>query len=398
MKRFVVWSLLCFVLAAGAACFAELSPLQEARRLITHGKRDEAVALLRNIITAEPANFDAKMLLGTTLAMAGARSESIQQISEAVQLRPRSAAAYNTLGSALSRFMETADAKKAFEKAIQLHPRLAEAHVNLALLLAQEGNWEGAGDHIDRALALQIDARAAAYSHYLRATIWATQAQFDKADRELEQAVRLRPSFGEAWSDLGWARRMMADDSGALIAFKKAVALNPKDALAQYRLGTAYLREGRADRAVQHLQEAITLGGPDNATLYNLELALRKAGREEEARAVRARMRDQLQTSRQSAETALSVASLNSEGIQLEQQGDLHGAIAKYRTALELNPTAAGVRLNYGLALCRLHRWQVGIAEMQEVLRLDPDNGAASRALYIAKEQAKADPTSATPP
>jgi hypothetical protein len=39
----------------------------------------------------------------------------------------------------------------------------------------------------------------------------------------------------------------------------------------------------------------------------------------------------------------------------------------------------------------KLKQWQVGIAEIEEVLRLDPDNAAASRALYIAKKQAEAE-------
>ena len=79
------------------------------------------------------------------------------------------------------------------------------------------------------------------------------------------------------------------------------------------------------------------------------------------------------------------------------EQGDFNAAGAKYRAALDLDPEAAGVRLNYGLVLCRLQRWHEGIDEIQEVLRLDPDNGDASRALFIAKEHATASSTSARP-
>jgi hypothetical protein len=47
---------------------------------------------------------------------------------------------------------------------------------------------------------------------------------------------------------------------------------------------------------------------------------------------------------------------------------------------------------NYALALCRLGRWQDGVVELREVLRLDPDSADAANALYIAREQAKAQP------
>lgn len=395
MNRILSCSLVCLFLAWTSQGSAQSSPLSKARTLIANGKLDQAVEILDDLVKAEPTSFDARVLLGTTLAIQGVRSESIHQISEAVRLRPRSATAHNLLGTTLSRFMETAEAKAAFERAIQLEPGMAEAHVNLALLLAQSGDWDGAGEHLDLALAHQGNTPAAAYSHFLRAKIWTAQSQFEKANAELEKAVRIRVRFAEAWSDLGWSRRMLSDDSGALRAFKKAVVLNPRDSLAQYRLGTACFRCGDTNCAVQHLREAIKWGGADKPTLYNLELALRKAGDIKEAQEVRTQMENQLQASRISSENAILISSLNAEGMELEKNGDFKGAATKYRMALDLDPTAAGIRLNYGLSLCRQHQWLAGIAEIKEVLRLDPDNGAATRALYIAEEQAQADSQSA---
>jgi tetratricopeptide (TPR) repeat protein len=77
---------------------------------------------------------------------------------------------------------------------------------------------------------------------------------------------------------------------------------------------------------------------------------------------------------------------LNDEGIELEKSGDIWAALAKYRAALDLDPTGFGFELNYGLALCRIGRWEEGTTELREVLRLDPDNAVAAKALYIADE------------
>ena len=81
----------------------------------------------------------------------------------------------------------------------------------------------------------------------------------------------------------------------------------------------------------------------------------------------------------------------------LEKSGDVRAALAKYRAALDLDPTVYVFRLNYALALCRLGRWQDGIVELREVLRVDPDNANAARALYIALDQTRAHPEDATP-
>jgi predicted Zn-dependent protease len=69
--------------------------------------------------------------------------------------------------------------------------------------------------------------------------------------------------------------------------------------------------------------------------------------------------------------------------------------LEKYRAALELDPEHGGFRLNLGLALCRLGRWDEGIAEMREVVRRDPDNAEATKALYIAMEQQPKSPVPA---
>jgi tetratricopeptide (TPR) repeat protein len=309
-----------------------------------------------------------------------------------VRLRPNSAGAHNQLGMAFSRFLDVKPAREEFEKALELDPDLAEAHVNLSLLLAQAGELGPAGQHLDRAIELQGNTRAAAYAHYLRAKVWAGQDQNEKAMAEFEKAVQLQPDYAEAWSDLGGMRRLALDRVGAVQALERAVALKPDDALAQYRLGQLYLQEGRAVKAVEHLKKALSFTPDDRATLYNLMLALQKTGRSEEAKPVEARMAELQRQSDRASEVGLAATGLNSEGIQLEKSGDVRGALAKYRAALDLDPTGFGFRLNYALALCRLGRWQDGVVELREVLRLDPDNADAAKALYIAREQAKAQP------
>jgi len=380
---------LTVVLACSELLAQGQSSLERARELVSIGSFDKAEAMLRQTIAADPNNIDARVLLGTTLALRGVRGEAIEQLAEAVRLNPSSANARNEFGMVLSRFVEVRAARQEFERALELDPGLAEAHVNLSLVLAQAGELAAAGDHLDRAIELQGNHPKAAYAHYLRAKIWAAQDQTDKAMVEFQTAVHLRPNYAEAWSDLGGMRRLALDNAGAIGALQRAVALKPDDALAQYRLGQLYLQGGQAFKAVQHLKQALFYTPNDRATLYNLMLALRKAGRSEEARPIERRMAELQHQSDRASEVGFTASDLNSEGIQLERLGDIRAALAKYRAALDLDPTGFGFRLNYALALCRLGRWQDGIVELREVLRLDPDNADAAKALYIAVDKAK---------
>ena len=380
---------LIVVLACSELLAQGQSSLERARELVSIGSFDKGEAMLRQTIATDPNNIDARVLLGTTLALQGVRGEAIEQLAEAVRLNPSSATAHNEFGMVLSRFVEVKAARQEFERSLELDPGLAEAHVNLSLVLAQAGELATARDHLDRAIELQGNNPKAAYAHYLRAKIWAAQDQIDKAMVELQRALHLRPDYAEAWSDLGGMKRLALDNAGAIGALQKAVALKPDDALAQYRLGQLYLQGGQAFKAVQHLKQALFYTPNDRATLYNLMLALRKAGRSEEARPIEKRMAELQHQSDRASEVGFAAASLNSEGIQLERSGDIRAALAKYRAALDLDPTGFGFRLNYALALCRLGRWQDGIVELREVLRLDPDNADAAKALYIAVDKAK---------
>ena len=62
--------------------------------------------------------------------------------------------------------------------------------------------------------------------------------------------------------------------------------LKPDDALAQYRLGQLCLHDGQRFKAVEHLKQALFYAPSDRATLYNLMLALRKAGRAGDAKPI----------------------------------------------------------------------------------------------------------------
>jgi O-antigen ligase len=50
------------------------------------------------------------------------------------------------------------------------------------------------------------------------------------ARADLEQAIRLRPRWAEAWAELGWARYAGGDGAGAREAFDRATALDPTHA------------------------------------------------------------------------------------------------------------------------------------------------------------------------
>jgi tetratricopeptide (TPR) repeat protein len=60
-------------------------------------------------------------------------------------------------------------------------------------------------------------------------------------------------------------------------------------------------------------------------------------------------------------------------GNQLEDAGDIAGALAKYEEAVAAAPTHLRAYLNVGNALQRLGRTAEAVAALQSALRIDPE-------------------------
>ena len=339
---------------------AQRSPVEDAWNLLAKGQRQQAISLLHDMIRANPADADARLLLGSVLMEQGARAESILQLKEAVRLRPQSAEAQNALGEALNNFGDPKEARVPFEKAVQLDPGFGQTRVNLGLVLLEAGDFHAAAIQLDRAIELLDSKQDAAYPLYLRAKIYAQQSDFEKATKELQTAVSLQPDLAEAWSDLGQARKMLLDDTGALDAFERAVKLNPNDAVAQYRLGAECLQQNKLKDAIAHLEEAAR---------------------------IKAQLAQLLRDRDRATQNLLKAIEINNQGAQLEKAGKLNEALEKYKSALDLAPDHVGIRTNYAVALLHLGRFSEGIAQLQEAIRRDPDNQALKDALEKAQAQ-----------
>jgi len=362
------------ILVVAGTLLAQHSPVDAAWDLVLQGETVKAVGLLEQLIRKEPGNGDARLLLGSLLAVQGHLAEAIAQLKEAVRLLPNSAEAHNTLGETFNTAKNPKQAREEFERAVQLNPKLAHAQVNLGMVLGQAGELVPAAEHLDQAIKLLGQTEDAALPHYLRAKVYTEQGEKEKAAAELSTAVRLKPDLAAAWSDLGQARKALLDDAGALAAFERAASLDPENAASQARLGAEYLHQKQPHQAVIHLQQAMQLDPADQTALFNLQLALREDGQEEQAGAVKARLAEILRKKDETLQNGLTATRLNNEGVKLQQSGDLRGALEKYRAAHKLNPEHNGIRFNLAAALLRLGRWKEGLAELHECLARDPQN------------------------
>ena len=185
------------------------------------------------------------------------------------------------------------------------------------------------------------------------------------------------------------ARKNLSDDDGALAAFRKAVELNPDDAVAETRLGSALLDRGEAHAAVPCLERAARLDPHDQSALNALQRALRQDGQVECADTVKKQLTELLRARDQADQNLVAATELNNRGAELEKNGDVRSALEKYRAAAKLRPQHVGIQINLAVALLKLGYWDEGIAQMRDALRRDPGNTELQKALEDALAQAR---------
>jgi arylsulfatase A-like enzyme/Flp pilus assembly protein TadD len=140
-------------------------------------------------------------------------------------------------------------------------------------------NWKAAQDALERSLKLNpnfdqaMTALARAYHQ---------QNQDEQALQWVEKAIEANPKNLRAWYQKGWIS-VKADPDGAMVAFEKALEIQPGFAMAHRDLGMILLQKGRYKEAATHLEQAAELGLA-HAKLYNfLGIAYSRTGRYQDA-------------------------------------------------------------------------------------------------------------------
>jgi tetratricopeptide (TPR) repeat protein len=101
------------------------------------------------------------------------------------------------------------------------------------------------------------------------------QGKLAEAIAELQQAIRLDPSYAAAYRNLGYAHDRAGQGDEAIAAYRQALALEPGDALTLNNLGVLYDKQGRYEEALAAFEEAARADPSSPTIRQNLENARR---------------------------------------------------------------------------------------------------------------------------
>ena len=221
-----------------------------------------AEALYRQVLAAEPAQYDALHLLGVIAHERGRHKAGIELIGKAIALKPDVANFHGNLANALFAAGRTCDALAAYDRAIALTPHDGLFHYNRGRLLQDLEREDEALTAYDEAVRL---APKLAPAWVNRGNTLRSLKRYQEALESYDHATALTPDMPEAWSSRGNAFQDLRRPADAAANYAHALALRPGD-------GETWFRRGLA-MAAQHLM-AEALDCQDRA----LDLLPRHAG------------------------------------------------------------------------------------------------------------------------
>ncbi len=222
------------------------TPIELAKHYHRAGRLQEAEALYRQVLLAQPANVEALHYLGMLSLNAGRGDAGLALMLQASKLGPDDPLLFNNIGTALTMLKRFEEAISAFERSVALNPGFVEAQFNLGRLLVEVGRPDPAIASLKAALDLRPGF---AHAHFELGKIYSSRHDYPAALEHLQRAIAAMPQMPEAHYQMGMLLLRMGKASSALASLQQALALRPQFAEARFALGEAQFTLGDHDAA-----------------------------------------------------------------------------------------------------------------------------------------------------
>jgi arylsulfatase A-like enzyme/tetratricopeptide (TPR) repeat protein len=212
--------------------------------LYQRGRPGEAAVLARQLVAARPAMPLGHSLLAEALLQSGRRDEALAAMREAQRRGVASDNLLCQLGLTLAELGRPEEGVEVLRPlAGRGGPQFLEA---LAQALSDAGRQQEAAEALRQALAIDPDD-AAAYEE--QAMVELRRERWAAARAGAERALKLNDQLPRAWNDLGVALTKLGEPAAALDAWQRAVDLDGSLLDALWNLGTNAAGQGRPEQA-----------------------------------------------------------------------------------------------------------------------------------------------------
>jgi serine/threonine-protein kinase len=401
------------------------SLLHLAGHLVTRGRLERALALVRHAHARYPADFWINYTLAKYLdhLRQPPRAEVLRFYTAAAMLRPHYAGVHVNLSNTLSDMKRHDEAIAAAREALKRRPGYADAYLCLGKAYSGQGklddalaafrkalarekhqegqaeevlgpDWESTGARVAIAAVYQKQKRLAESAallekvlagkprdalprarHNLAVVYW-LQGKHGKAIHGYRELLAHWPNSSLTWVNLGHALVGQKQLAKAADAYRRAIALGVEDPGVYRGLAEILLRrQGRADEAIPLFRKALALEPSSVRGRRLLADALIARGRLDEAA---------VETHKVLAQQPDHPRALFNLALFAERQGRRDDAIAAYKKALATQPDFPEALCNLGGLLVKADQTDEAIAAFRKAVEQQADHRKAHFNLGLA--------------
>lgn len=216
-------------------CASRASDLSPATNALLDGNADSAVAQLKQVLSTDPSNGEAHLLLCRAYYAQSMAPAAASECSAALRTLANDSSAQDWAGRAYGMQANGAGpiaglrlalkVRNAFETAVRLDPANGAAVNDLSEYYIDAPSIVGGGFEKAALLADRSESKLPQNAHRIRAMSAEKQKDYTTAEREFRAATAVA-NKPDAWADLGafYSRRSQTDQ--ATDALRRAIALN----------------------------------------------------------------------------------------------------------------------------------------------------------------------------
>ena len=201
---------------------------------------------------------------------------AIQEFVKAVELDSSYYQAYNAMGVATLKLGNRKDAQDLFKTAIKINPQFAPAYDNLGNIAMLEGDLDQAEKYYLQSIKYNSHNPT---SMYHMGQVESRRGDYTKALTWLNHSLHINPNSSPGWNLQGELYLKQGNQPAAINSFKKAIYVKPENSRPYINLAGVYERRSDHEFAMEELKTAIILNPNYKEGIYrvaNMSLETKK--------------------------------------------------------------------------------------------------------------------------
>ncbi|HLO51554.1 MAG TPA: tetratricopeptide repeat protein, partial [Kamptonema sp.] len=253
--------------------------ISKAKNYLAQGNVTGAIAICQEAIDGQPDAIAAYLTLGEALEAQGEPTGARDAYVKVLEIDPRSAVAHGYLGQLYADYWWLDEAAEHYQKALALKPDWPEVHYNLGNVFHKQGNLPEAVASYREAIAQRPNY---ADAYYNLGVVCDQQNELAAAVESYAKVIDIAPKYVKAYSNLGCTLVKQGKFAEAIAIYQKGIAIKPDWAILYNNLAQVLL-EKNPEKAILAYHKAIKLEPAMELAHYNLGKAWQMQGAHEKA-------------------------------------------------------------------------------------------------------------------